>query len=118
MLDIYPTLIELCNLSEKDEIQGKSLVPLLKNPEAEWERPALTTHGRNNHSLRTERYRYIRYSDGTEELYDHDKDEMEWTNLAGDAKYADVKKQLAKWLPRTNVPEVTKAKEKAKKKRT
>ncbi|HUT46358.1 MAG TPA: sulfatase/phosphatase domain-containing protein, partial [Sedimentisphaerales bacterium] len=68
----------------------------------------------NNHSLRTERYRYIRYSDGTEELYDHDKDEMEWTNLAGDAKYADVKKQLAKWLPRTNVPEVTAAKNKKK----
>jgi len=116
MLDIYPTLIELCNLSEKDEIQGKSLVPLLKNPEAEWQRPALTTHGRNNHSLRTERYRYIRYSDGTEELYDHDKDELEWKNLAGDPKYADVKKQLVKWLPRTNIPEITKAK--AKKKRT
>jgi choline-sulfatase len=40
-----------------------------------------------------------RYSDGTEELYDHDKDDLEWTNLAGDPKYADVKKQLAKWLP-------------------
>jgi len=122
MLDVYPTLIELCNLAPKDEIQGRSLVPLLKNPESEWERPALTTHGLNNHSLRTERFRYIRYSDDTEELYDHDKDELEWTNLAGDAKYADVKKQLAKWLPQTNVPEVTmvkeKTKEKAKKKRT
>jgi choline-sulfatase len=114
MLDIYPTLIELCNLSKKDEIQGKSLVPLLKNPEAEWERPALTTHGRNNHSLRTERYRYIRYSDGTEELYDHDKDELEWDNLAGDPKYAEVKKQLTKWLPQINVPEVTAAKNKKK----
>jgi len=116
MLDIYPTLIELCGLSEKDGLEGQSLVPLLRNPEAEWERPALTTHGRNNHSLRTERYRYIRYSDGTEELYDHDKDELEWNNLAGNPEYAEIKKQLAKWLPRTNVPEVTATKNKKKRK--
>ena len=116
MLDIYPTLIELCALSEKEELEGKSLVPLLKNPEAEWERPSLTTHGRNNHSLRTERYRYIRYSDGTEELYDHDKDALEWNNLAGDPEYAEVKKQFAKWLPRKNVSEVTAAKNKKKRK--
>jgi arylsulfatase A-like enzyme len=109
MLDIYPTLIELCNLSKKDELQGKSLVPLLKNPQAEWTRPALTTHGHNNHSLRSERFRYIRYSDGTEELYDHQKDDLEWDNLANDPKYAEVKKQLAKWLPITNVPEIIKA---------
>ena len=116
MLDIYPTLIELCGLSEKDGLEGQSLVPLLRNPEAEWERPALTTHGRNNHSLRTERYRYIRYSDGTEELYDHDKDELEWNNLAGNPKYVEIKKQFANWLPRTNVPEVTAAKNKKKRK--
>jgi len=109
MLDIYPTLIELCNLSEKNELEGRSLMPLLRNPQAKWERPALTTHGRNNHSLRSERYRYIRYSDGTEELYDHDNDALEWDNLANDPKYADVKKQFAKWLPTTNVPDVPKA---------
>jgi hypothetical protein len=83
-------------------------MPLLKNPVVEWTRPALTTHGHNNHSLRSERYRYIRYSDGTEELYDHQKDELEWNNLTNDPKYAEVKKQLAKWLPKTNVPEITK----------
>jgi len=105
MLDIYPTLIDLCALTPKTELKGKSLLPLLKNPKAKWDRPALTTHGRNNHSIRTERFRYIRYADGTEELYDHDTDELEWKNLAGDPKYADVKKKLAKWLPKTNVPE-------------
>jgi arylsulfatase A-like enzyme len=105
MLDIYPTLINLCGLTENKALEGKSLLPLLKNPKAKWNRPALTTHGRNNHSLRTEQFRYIRYSDGTEELYDHDKDEMEWTNLAADPKYANTKKQLAKWLPKTNMPE-------------
>jgi arylsulfatase A-like enzyme len=107
MLDIYPTLVELCGLKPKPGLEGRSLVALLKEPNHEWERPALTTHGRNNHSLRTERWRYIRYSDGTEELYDHHKDTMEWHNLAGDAEYADVKKQLARWLPKKNVPEIT-----------
>ena len=110
MVDIYPTLIELCHLAPKNELEGRSLVPLLKNPKAKWERPALTTHGRNNHSLRSERYRYIQYSDGTEELYDHDKDALEWDNLAGDPKYAEVKKQLAQWLPTTNVPQIPKPK--------
>ncbi len=107
LLDIYPTLIDLCDLSKKPELEGRSLVPLLKNPSAAWDRPALTTHGRNNHSLRTERWRYTRYSDGTEELYDHKSDGLEWTNLAGDPKHADVKKRLAAWLPQTNVPEIT-----------
>ena len=105
MLDIYPTLIDLCRLTGKKDIEGKSLLPLLKNPEAKWDRPALTTHGRNNHSLRTEQWRYIRYSDGTEELYDRNNDELEWNNLAGDPKYARIKKDFAKWLPETNVPE-------------
>jgi len=107
LLDIYPTLIELCSLEKKPELQGRSLVPLLKNPSAAWDHPALTTHGRNNHSLRTERWRYTRYSDGTEELYDHNRDPLEWTNLAGDPQYAEQKQKLAAWLPKTNVPEIT-----------
>ncbi|MHC4424521.1 MAG: sulfatase-like hydrolase/transferase [Planctomycetota bacterium] len=114
MLDIYPTLIDLCNLPAKNELEGRSFLPLLKDPEAKRDRPALTTHGRNNHSLRSERFRYIRYSDGTEELYDRDKDALEWHNLAGDRKYAEVKKQFAKWLPQTNVPDVPRTKGKKK----
>jgi arylsulfatase A-like enzyme len=110
LLDIYPTLIELCSLSPKKKLQGRSLVPLLKNPDAQWDRPALTTYGRNNHSVRSERYRYIRYSDDTEELYDHDNDTLEWNNLAKDPKYAEVKRQLAQWLPATNAPEVPRPK--------
>jgi arylsulfatase A-like enzyme len=106
MLDIYPTLIELCGLEKKPELRGRSLVPLLRDSGTEWERPALTTHGKDNHSLRTERWRYIRYSDGTEELYDHSNDDLEWTNLAGQAQYASVKQQLARWLPKENAPEV------------
>ena len=110
MVDIYPTLIELCGLTPKAELEGKSLVPLLKNPKAKWDRPALTTHGRYNHSLRGERFRYIRYSDGSEELYDHENDALEWTNLANDPKYAGIKKELTRWVPEKNVPAVPKDK--------
>ena len=105
LLDIYPTLADLCGLPVEKHLEGRSLKPLLKDPAAEWDRPVITTHGRNNHSVRSERYRYIRYSDGTEELYDHENDPMEWTNLAGQAKCAEVKKELAGWLPKVNAEE-------------
>ena len=80
-----------------------SLRPLLEKPEAEWTRPAVTTHGRLNHSVRSERWRYIRYADGSEELYDHITDELEWSNLAENPKLIGVKKELAAWLPKVNV---------------
>ncbi len=105
LMDIYPTLVELHGLKPKPGLEGESLVPLLKNPAAVRERPALTTFGRNNHSLRSDRWRYIRYSDGTEELYDHVDDELEWHNLAGDARYTMVKQELARWLPSVNQPD-------------
>ena len=101
--DIYPTLKELCGLPQpKQTLEGVSLRPLLEDPKAKWDRPALTTHGRGNHTIRSEKWRYIRYSDGSEELYDHEKDPMEWTNLAKRPELAGVKKQLAQWLPKTN----------------
>ena len=106
LLDIYPTLIDLCDLRQREELEGVSLISLLRNPTVEWEPPALTTHGRNNHSVRSKRWRYIRYSDGTEELYDHKVDELEWINLAQDPQYSDIKEDLARWLPRTNVKDI------------
>ena len=105
-LDIYPTLIELAGLKPKAELEGTSLVPLMKDTDAPWDRPALTTHGKGNHSLRTERWRYTIYSDGGEELYDHSMDEMEWTNLADDPDYASVKEEMKKWLPKTDAENV------------
>ncbi|MGK7937526.1 MAG: sulfatase [Xenococcaceae cyanobacterium] len=118
LLDIYPTLIDLCGLnppSEINNISGQSLVPLLKNPSAAWNLPAITTWaGFGNewidenqsvhHSVRSERFRYIHYADGSEELYDHQFDPMEWTNVAEQPKYADKKAELAKWLPKNNAP--------------
>ncbi|HIQ20072.1 MAG TPA: DUF4976 domain-containing protein [Planctomycetes bacterium] len=105
LVDIYPTLADLCGLPVGRHLEGRSLKPLLADPQTTWDRPAVTTHGRNNHAIRSRRWRYIRYHDGTEELYDHQHDPMEWTNLAGDPQYARVKQELAAWLPATNVPE-------------
>lgn len=105
LLDVYPTLVELCDLSANDNLEGVSLNPLLANPAAEWTRPTLTTHGRNQHAIRSSRFRYIHYDDGSEELYDHNVDEMEWKNLAGDPRFIGVKQELSKWLPTVNVAE-------------
>jgi choline-sulfatase len=102
LLDLYPTLIELCGLPAKQALEGQSLVPQLKNAQAPRGQPAITTHGQNNHAVRTERWRYIRYADGAEELYDRRSDPNEWTNLASDPKHAQTKRELAAWLPQTN----------------
>ena len=104
LLDLYPTLAELCSLPSKNGLEGLSLVPQLKNAAAPRERPALTTHNPGNHAVRTERWRYIRYADGSEELYDRSKDANEWTNLATSAEFRDIKKQLAKWMPASAPP--------------
>lgn len=105
LLDIYPTLVDLCGLSAKAGLDGVSLRPLLQNPMATWDRPTLTTYLRNNHSVRDERWRYTRYSDGSEELYDHRSDPMEWINLARDPRHAAIKQGLARRMPTQNAPE-------------
>ena len=106
LLDLYPTLIELTGLDPREGMDGQSLVPLLKQPDRPWSRPVLSTYGYQNHSVRTERWRYIRYHDGTEELYDHDADPHEWTNLAAvpvKDEHREVMNQLARHFPETNV---------------
>lgn len=104
LIDLYPTLLDLCCLPPNAHNQGRSLRLLIENPAAEWNRPALTTYGRNNHALRTDRYRYIRYEDGSEELYDHQNDPNEWLNLAGDPAFAAIKDSLKVFFPGENVP--------------
>ena len=110
LLDLYPTLNELCGLPPRSGLEGRSLMPLLRDPSLEWDAPVLTTYFRDNHSLRNERWRYTRYADGGEELYDHRADPMEWTNLAKRPEYRTVKTQLAPWLPRVNAADSLHAK--------
>lgn len=78
---LYPTLLELCGLPKDSQCDGESIVPLLKDPTARWDRPALMTYMPGNHAVRSPRWRYIRYADGSEELYDHQADPHEWNNL-------------------------------------
>jgi arylsulfatase A-like enzyme len=104
-LSIFPTLCDLANLSTPAQCKNPSLRSLLADPASEWNRPALTTMGRGNHTVRDERWRYIRYSDGFEELYDHQADPLEWTNVATKPELAGVKANLAKWLPTENAPD-------------
>jgi len=90
LLDLYPTLVELAALPAMPGLDGDSLVPLLRDPTAPRATPVLTTQLPGNHAVRTDRWRYIRYADGSEELYDHAHDPHEWHNLAGDTRHADV----------------------------
>ena len=106
LLDVYPTLVELCGYETFDQLEGQSLVTLLHAPAATRKRPAITTWGRNNHAVRTERWRYIHYKNGDQELYDHNNDPDEYHNLAGDKKYAPLMKELAQWLPKINAKPV------------
>lgn len=110
LIDLFPTLNELCDLPPVEGLEGQSLVPLLKQPSLPWDRPVLTTHGVGNHTLRSERYRYIRYADGGEELYDHIQDPHEWTNLANNAEYRELKEKLSKFLPARNAEPLKKGK--------
>ncbi|NIA14773.1 MAG: sulfatase-like hydrolase/transferase [Nitrospiraceae bacterium] len=102
LLDMYPTLVDCCGLPPVAALEGQSLRPLLNDRDAPWDHAAITTYGKNNHAVRTARWRYIRYSDGSEELYDHDKDPKEWTNLAKRTEFAKVKTEMAAKLPKVN----------------
>jgi arylsulfatase A-like enzyme len=103
LLDMYPTLIALCGLPKNDKLEGLSLMPQLKNVETKRERPAITSHNQGNHAVRSERYRYIHYADGSEEFYDMESDPDEWENLAKDERYGELIRNHRKWLPKKDV---------------
>jgi arylsulfatase A-like enzyme len=104
LIDIFPTLLELTGLPEKEGLDGRSLVPLLKDPAAAWDYPAITTYDFSEYSIRSERWRYIRYIDGSEELYDHANDPEEWTNLAADPAFREIKDEMAGYIPADPAP--------------
>jgi arylsulfatase A-like enzyme len=98
LVDLYPTLTELCGLPKNNANDGQSLKPLLDSRLASHP-PVVTTYWPDNHSVRDERWRYTRYKDGSEELFDESADKNEFHNLAGNPKYAEVKQRLAKFMP-------------------
>ncbi len=104
LLDLYPTLIDLAGVPVRSDLEGLSLRPQLQNAATKRERPAITSHNQGNHGIRSERWRYLHYADGSEELYDMVKDPNEWTNLAGQPAYAAVVREHKKWLPQIDLP--------------
>ena len=101
LIDIYPTLSALCGLPEQ-ELDGINIKTLIDKPEAERGKPVLTTRYYKNHSIRSQNWRYIRYRDGTEELYNHGQDPGEYNNLASQPDYKEVIEEHRKWLPTTD----------------
>jgi arylsulfatase A-like enzyme len=108
LIDLYPTLVDLCGLEKPTThtLDGIDLTPLLAGKTTQRGQPVLQTYGRGNHAIRDDRYRYIRYRNGDEELYDHQSDPHEWTNLASDPAQRDVKARLARYLPSEDAPDV------------
>ncbi len=104
LLDVYPTLLELCGLPAQNDLEGHSLAPQLRDVATPRQWPAITTHNQGNHAVRSEKWRYIRYADGSQELYDMAADPNEWTNLAGKPEHATVISEHAQWMPKIDLP--------------
>jgi hypothetical protein len=104
LLDIYPTLLAQCGLDapETHKLDGVDLSAILAGRTADRGAPVLSTYGQGCHSIRDARFRYTRYRNGDEELYDHENDPHEWTNLASNPAFAAVKGRLHAHLPDTN----------------
>jgi uncharacterized sulfatase len=108
LLDLYPTLADLCGLADTPKnLAGRSLRPLLKNPNARWDKPAITQVQRGGqadrfmgYSVRDERWRYTEWDEGKRgvELYDETNDPREMRNLANDPKYAKIAAEMKKLL--------------------
>ena len=99
LISIFPTLLDLCGEQVPDELDGPSLVPLMKKPDRPWTEPAVIEFRRGNAAVRDSRYRFIKYANGGEELYDHTNDPSEWHNIADHPESHSIKKRLSKWLP-------------------
>jgi len=103
LLDVYPSLIELCGLPPMKGLEGVSLVPQLSDPSVSRGRPVVTTWHFKNHAVRGPRWRYIRYRDGSEEFYNTKSDPNEHVNQAANPKFEKFKERFKKYLPTKNV---------------
>src|SRR6185369_7851848 len=110
LIDLYPTLIEMCGLPPREGLSGQSLAPLLREPTRETGRHVISTFDRGNYSVMGSRWHYIRYADGSEELYDLKADPNEWTNLGVDPSYVATRERMAEHLPQTVIEQAPKGK--------
>ena len=104
LVSTFATMTALADLETPAWVDGPSLAPWLRDASLPLQRPALTTYGPGNHALRDERWRYVRYADGSEELYDHDADPHEWRNLAADPELDAIRSGFTRWLPQNETP--------------
>jgi arylsulfatase A-like enzyme len=105
LTDLYATLAELCGLPAKEGIESRSFVPLLGDPSAPWPHAVITHLDRpENYAISTEKWRYIHYYDGGEEVYDIASDPHEWTNLASNRTYAAKLSEMRALAPTSMAP--------------
>ncbi len=105
LIDIFPTLVDYCGINKpQHKLDGNSLMPIIENPNLKWDKPSFTSYGIEYSSVRNERYRYLRYPDGSEELYDHETDPNEWTNIASRSENEAIKKELSQYIPKDWAP--------------
>jgi arylsulfatase A-like enzyme len=111
LIDLYPTLVSMAipATSPTHALDGVDISKLVKGDRSDLRPPVVSTYGPGNHSVRDCRYRYIRYWNGDEELYDHSIDPYEWKNLASTSEYDEVKIRMTQWLPSYDAPEVAPA---------
>ena len=100
LLDIFPTLLDLAGLPADAKQEGNSLLPLIKDVSSPWPNVALTSFGKGNYGIRSQYHRYIRYHDGSEELYDHREDPHEWNNLAASKDHEAILADHRRHLPK------------------
>ena len=107
LINVYKTLCDLTGLEAPDHVDGISLKPWVYQPKTPKKSPAMTTWGRGNYTLKTKKWRYTRYFDGTEELYNQSNDSNEWNNLASNPEFKPLMESFQNsWLPKSEKPQV------------
>ncbi|MEP2023973.1 MAG: sulfatase [Reichenbachiella sp.] len=100
LVDVYPTLLEVCSISNPiQELDGYSLMPLIESPDSNWPHPSISMNGIGNIGIVKDNYHYIKYKNGSEELYNLETDKNEWTNLANEVGYDNTIRKLKKFIP-------------------
>ncbi|MCK5692843.1 MAG: sulfatase-like hydrolase/transferase, partial [Bacteroidales bacterium] len=99
MVNVFPTLVSLCGLPALDGLDGHDMTSLLRDPGGDWPWPAMSEIKTGHMAVRSQNWRYIRYRDGSEELYESSIDPYEWDNLANEPEYGEILEEHRKWVP-------------------